>query len=652
VETARESVLLVDDEPQVLIALEDLLSDEFTVLKTVSPEIALELAEREPSIAAVVSDQRMPGMTGDELLSRLHRSCDASRILVTGFADLTAVVRAVNEGRIFAYVTKPWNPKDFQLLVRKAVEHFRLAQELAHERTLLRDLMDNTPDGIYFKDRQLRFLRTNRAYARGLGVVSSDELVGRRLNDVLGTYSAEALDVEAEERRVLAQGTPVQDVLHEFRQADVTQHISETKAPIRAPSGETIGLVGISRDVTARVQAETALRRAEEQLLHAQKMEAVGQLAGGVAHDFNNVLSVILGYGEILLEELPKDDPKHADLSVIVDAAQRAAALTRQLLAFSRRRVVEPNVVDLNTTVRGVETMLRRIIGEDIDLRTTLSAEPATVRADASQLEQVIMNLTVNARDAMPEGGTLTIETASVEIHERGSAEHAVLPPGRLVRLRVTDTGVGIDVATQKRIFEPFFTTKEIGRGTGLGLSTVYGIVQQSGGQIALESEPGRGTTFTIHLPLADEPSAETAQRPSPTRPPAGAGTVLVVEDDDAVRQVTVRILRDQGYTVIDTGRPQDAAALAATQPQGVDLLLVDVVMPGVSGPKLAAELMAVRQGLRVLLMSGYAGRHSEGDLTLAPGMRYIEKPFTPTALAKVAAELLGDPDRPPRPRT
>jgi len=643
VETARESVLLVDDEPQVLVALEDLLSDEFTVLKTVSPATALELAEREPSIAVVVSDQRMPGMNGDELLSRLHRSCDASRILVTGFADLTAVVRAVNEGRIFAYVTKPWNPGEFQLMVRKAVEHFRLAQELAHERTLLRDLMDNTPDGIYFKDRQLRFLRTNRAYARGIGVASSEDLVGRRLNDILGPYSAEALSVEAEERRVLAQGVAVQDVLHEFRHAESTHHVSETKAPIRSPSGETIGLVGIARDVTARVQAETALRRAEEQLLHAQKMEAIGQLAGGVAHDFNNVLSVILGYGEILLEELPKEDPKHADLSVIVGAAQRAAALTRQLLAFSRRRVVEPNVVDLNTTVRGVETMLRRIIGEDIDLRTTLSTSPATVRADASQLEQVIMNLTVNARDAMPEGGTLSIETANVDVGERGGAQQAGVPAARVVRLRVSDTGVGIDSATQKRIFEPFFTTKAVGRGTGLGLSTVYGIVQQCGGQITLESAPGRGTTFTISLPLAAEPSAEPAHRPGPSRPPAGAGTVLVVEDDDEVRQVTVRILRDQGYTVVDTGRPQDAVALAAAQPQGVDLLLVDVVMPGVSGPKLAAELSALVPRLRVLLMSGYAGSHSEGDLTLAPGMRYIEKPFTPTSLAKVVAALLGD---------
>lgn len=643
-QTARESVLLVDDEPQVLVALEDLLSDEFTVLKTESAESALELAERERSIAVVLSDQRMPGMNGDELLARLHHSSNASRILVTGFADISAVVRAVNEGRIFAYVTKPWNPPELQLLVRKAVEHFRLAQELAHERTLLRDLMDNTPDGIYFKDRQLRFLRTNRAYARGLGKKSSEELVGKRLNDVLGAYSAEALSVEAEERRVLTQGIAVQDVLHEFPQAAGTLHLAETKAPIRTGSGEVIGLVGISRDVTARIQAEAALRSAEEQLLHSQKMEAMGQLAGGVAHDFNNVLSVILAHGEMLLEEVPIEDAKYADLSVIVGAAQRAAALTRQLLAFSRRRVMEPRVVDLNTAVRGVDQMLRRIIGEDVDLRTELTSEPTTVRADSSQLEQVVMNLTVNARDAMPKGGAIAIETQVVEVGAEESDAHPGLPAGRFVRLRVSDTGLGIDPTTQKRIFEPFFTTKEVGRGTGLGLSTVYGIVQQCGGRITLESEVGRGTTFTIHLPLADEPPDEAPARPVTPPRAKGAGTVLVVEDDDEVRQVTVRILREHGYTVLQTGRPWDAPTLAMGRPEGIDLLLVDVVMPGLSGPKVAEELSKLVPGLRVLLMSGYAGSLGEGELLLSPAMRYIEKPFSPAALVKLVGELLATP--------
>ncbi len=641
-ELIKNSVLLVDDEPQVLVALEDLLSDEFTIFKAQTPHKALELVEHTRDLAVILSDQRMPGMTGDELLTRAHETSEATRMLVTGFADLSAVIRAVNDGRIFAYVTKPWNPDELQIMVRKAAEHFRLAQELAHERTLLHDLMDNTPDGIYFKDRQLRFLRTNRAFARSLSETRSEGLVGKRLSDVLPA-SSEATKAEAEDRRVVSEGLPALDVLHEYRRGEVTRWISETKAPIRTPSGETIGLVGIARDVTERVLAETALRRAEEQLLQSQKMEAIGQLAGGVAHDFNNVLSVILGYGELLLEEVPKDNPTHADLAVMVGAAQRAAALTRQLLAFSRRRVVQPDIVDLNTIVWGLDKMLRRIIGEDVDLRTTLASSPATVRADPSQLEQIVMNLTVNARDAMPKVGALRIETETVSLDERYATEHVGVQPGTYVLLRVTDTGTGMDPVTQKRVFEPFFTTKEVGRGTGLGLSTVYGIVQQSGGHIDLTSEVGKGTSFAIYLPEAQEPAAEPQIRRAQTRPPAGSGSVLVVEDDDEVRQVTVRMLRDQGYKVVDTGRPADARALALENRAGIDVLLVDIVMPTTSGAALAEELMEVIPGLRVLYMSGYAGALVDREIKLTSSSDYIEKPFSPSGLGKKISDLLGN---------
>jgi PAS domain S-box-containing protein len=640
VDLIKNSVLLVDDEPQVLVALEDLLSDEFTVFKAHTPAQALELVESQRDLAVVLTDQRMPGMTGDELLTRVHRTSEATRMLVTGFADLAAVIRAVNDGRIFAYVTKPWNPTELQIMVRKAVEHFRLAQELAHERTLLHDLMDNTPDGIYFKDRQLRFLRTNRAFARTLNGTTSEALEGKRLLEVLPA-SPDAARAEAEDQRVLGEGLPVQDVVHEYKQGETTRWVSETKAPIRTPTGETIGLVGIARDVSERVLAETALRRAEEQLLQSQKMEAIGQLAGGVAHDFNNVLSVILGYGELLLEEVPKDSPTHADISVMVGAAQRAAALTRQLLAFSRRRVVQPDIVDLNTIVWGLDKMLRRIIGEDIDLRTTLASNPATVRADPSQLEQIVMNLTVNARDAMPKGGQLRIQTETVTLDERYAAAHVGVKPGTFVRLRVTDTGTGMDAATQKRVFEPFFTTKEAGRGTGLGLSMVYGIVQQSGGHIVLDSELGQGTTFSIYLPEAEEPAAAPQIRRPQTRPPAGAGSVLVVEDDDEVRQVTVRMLRDQGYKVVDTGKADAARTLALEHRAGIDVLLVDIVMPSMSGAALAEELTEVLPGLRVLYMSGYAGALVDREIKLTSSSDYIEKPFSPSVLGKKIADLL-----------
>jgi two-component system, cell cycle sensor histidine kinase and response regulator CckA len=293
--------------------------------------------------------------------------------------------------------------------------------------------------------------------------------------------------------------------------------------------------------------------------------------------------------------------------------------------------------------VWGVDKMLRRIIGEDIDLRTTLASSPATVRADPTQLEQIILNLTVNARDAMPKGGTVEIQTSSVELDEAYAERHVGVSPGTYVLLKVTDTGTGMDADTQKRIFEPFFTTKEVGRGTGLGLSTVYGIVQQCSGHIVLESEIGKGTTFFIYLPEAVEPAVEPKIRRVQTRPPAGAGSVLVVEDDDEVRQVTARMLRDQGYTVVDTGNPANARALALEHRAGIDVLLVDVVMPGQSGPSLAEELSEIVPGLRVLYMSGYAGALVEREIKLTSASDYIEKPFIPSALAKKVADLLKD---------
>jgi CheY-like chemotaxis protein len=303
--------------------------------------------------------------------------------------------------------------------------------------------------------------------------------------------------------------------------------------------------------------------------------------------------------------------------------------------------MVQPDIVDLNTIVWGVDKMLRRIIGEDIDLRTTLASNPATVRADPSQLEQIILNLTVNARDAMPKGGTIQLDTATVSLDERYASQHVGVVPGTYVLLRVADTGTGMDAATQKRVFEPFFTTKEVGRGTGLGLSTVYGIVQQCRGHIVLVSEVGRGTTFSIYLPEAEEPAVEPQIRRPQTRPPAGSGSVLVVEDDDEVRQVTVRMLRDQGYKVIDTGSPENARALALENRAGIDVLLVDIVMPKTSGPRLAEELAEIVPGLRVLYMSGYAGALVDREIKLSSSSDYIEKPFVPSTLAKKIADLL-----------
>ena len=636
-EAAKQNVLLVDDEPQVLVALEDILSDEFTVFKTESPETALRLVESE-HIAVVMSDQRMPEMSGDELLTQLCGTCDATRILVTGYADLGAVIRAVNDGRIFAYVTKPWDPEDLRLMVRKAAEHFRLAHELAHERQLLHDLMNNVPDGIYFKDRQLRFLRANRAYSMLVGGGPPDSLTGRRLTELRPGVDTEVS--EAEERRILSEGLPAQDVVREYQRSGVKHWISETKAPIRSPSGETIGLVCISRDVTERMTTQEALRRLEQQLLQSQKMEAIGQLAGGVAHDFNNLLSVIMGYGELVLQECAEGDERRADMVELLGASQRAAALTRQLLAFSRRQVVQPELVDLNAIVANVEKMLRRIIGEDIEIKTEFRPPRAMIRADPSQIEQVLLNLTVNARDAMPEGGRIEIVTADASLGPEGASIH----PGNVsfVELSFSDDGCGMDAETQKRIFEPFFTTKPVGKGTGLGLATVYGIVQQCGGHIRLESEPGRGTRFHIYFPKASAQNVESTQRRASTRPPTGSGTILLVEDEDAVRQVTARILRESGYVVLEARHPSQARALAEQHKDRIDGLLVDVVMPETTGIKLADELSGVLPGLRVLFMSGYSGGGPQAA-SVELSSAFIEKPFTPAALARKLREVLYD---------
>ena len=400
-------------------------------------------------------------------------------------------------------------------------------------------------------------------------------------------------------------------------------------------------IVNNYRDVTDR-------RILEEQVMMSQKMEAIGRLAGGVAHDFNNILTAIGGYSDLLLADLPPDDRRRHDVEEIHQATQRAAALTQQLLAFSRRQVLQPKVINLNALVPDIEKMLRRLIGEDILFATVLHPRLGNVRADPGQLEQVIVNLAVNARDAMSDGGRLTIETRNVELDEAYTAEHPAVKPGRYVLLAVTDTGVGMDEETKARIFEPFFTTKVRGKGTGLGLATVYGIVQQTGGHIWPYSEPGRGTTMRVYLPRVDAP-ADPIEHPRDAAPETlrGSETILVVEDEAPVRAVTRQLLERNGYTVLEA--PDGAAALAlvdgAAGGRHIDLLLTDVIMPGMSGRELAAQLNARRPNLRVLFMSGYTDDAVVRHGMLEPGLAYVEKPFRPMALLRKVRGVLRETD-------
>jgi two-component system cell cycle sensor histidine kinase/response regulator CckA len=384
--------------------------------------------------------------------------------------------------------------------------------------------------------------------------------------------------------------------------------------------------IAIFKDITER-------KVLEKQLRQAQKMEAIGQLTGGIAHDFNNLLSVILGYSEALEVQLPENDALQKKCRQIKKAGQSAASLTRQLLAFSRQQVLEPKVMDLNAVVLDTEKMLRRLIGADIDLSTALDASLGSIKADEGQIEQIIINLVVNARDAMPQGGRLTIETANIDLGEDYARLHPPLQPGPYAVLSVSDTGIGMDAKTQARIFDPFFTTKELGRGTGLGLATVYGVVRQSGGHIWVYSELQQGATFKIYLPRVEElPRAEKSDA-GLARAFRGEETILLVEDNQALRELTRTLLGESGYTVLDAETPDKAIHIARQHEGPIHLLLTDVVMPGINGRALVEKLAPIRPGLKVVYMSGYTG-FAHRDLLDSEAV-LLQKPITREALLR-----------------
>jgi two-component system cell cycle sensor histidine kinase/response regulator CckA len=418
-------------------------------------------------------------------------------------------------------------------------------------------------------------------------------------------------------------------VRHDGTQVDVSLAVS----PIRDAGGDVVGASVVARNVSDR-------KRLEAQLRQAQKMEAIGQLAGGVAHDFNNLLTAILGYANLLAEDLEATDRRRDDVEEIRKAAQRAAGLTNQLLAFSRKQMVQPKLVDLNALIIDTSRMMRRLIGEHIQLDTRLSPDLAVVRADPGQIEQIVVNLAVNARDAMPEGGRLSIETANVELDNSYRFQHVAVRPGHYVMVAVSDTGVGMDEETQRRVFEPFFTTKERGKGTGLGLATVYGIVKQSGGYIWVYSEMHKGTTFKVYLPRArGEIDTETPART--LAPTAGAETVLIVEDEAAVRFLVRTLLERAGYRVLEAESPPQAEALFEQHADAVDLVVADVVMPGSSGPTLFQRFAARRPGLKVLYMSGYTDEHMAREGRLDTDVAFLQKPFTADGLLRKIRDVL-----------
>jgi len=480
-----------------------------------------------------------------------------------------------------------------------------------------------TPDGIV--------LSWNQGAERIYGY-SAAETVGR---SILFTSPPD----RTAETLTLLQGVERGETVEPFETVRVKKdgtriHVSVTLSPIENSDGQVVGISAVARDVTESKNLEAMLRQ-------AQKMEAVGQLAGGVAHDFNNLLGVILGYTGLMLDHLSLDDSNRKGIVEIQKAGDRAALLTRQLLAFSRKQVLQPKVLDLNTVVAGAEELLQRLIGEDIELLVVLNPALGRIEADAGQLEQIIMNLAVNARDAMPPGGKLTIETSNVEIDEGYALQHPSTRTGPHVMLSVTDTGCGMDAKTKAHIFEPFFTTKEFGKGTGLGLSTVYGIVKQSGGSVWVYSEVGIGTTFKIYLPCVT-PALETAARSDkPEKIAGGSQTILIVEDEAALLEVTQRSLEAFGYVILAANSPADAMRISENHPGPIHLMVTDVIMPGMSGDQLASRLSASRPEMKVLYVSGYTDDTIVRHGVLEPGLAFLQKPFSPRTLARKAEEIL-----------
>jgi two-component system, cell cycle sensor histidine kinase and response regulator CckA len=506
-------------------------------------------------------------------------------------------------------------------------ERRRVQEALEDSEALFRKLTEASFDGIALTDSGV-VTTANRGFAAMFGY-TLEEVIGRPVLDFIAEESRD--DV----RRQIADNLEGTYELVGQRK-DGRKVFFEATARMHNTRGRRGRLTAL-RDMTEK-------RALENQFHQAQKMEAVGRLAGGVAHDFNNQLTVITAYAHMLLDDLAPGDPQREDLDQISQAAVGAAALTRQLLAFSRQEVIEPRLLDLDEGVRAAQKMLRRLIGEDIEMVTLLTDDPPTVKIDPGQLEQIIMNLAVNARDAMPTGGTLSFETATVSLDEASARQHWLPGPGWFAVLSVSDTGIGIAEGTRARIFEPFFTTKETGKGTGLGLSTVYGIVKQSGGSIEVESEPGCGTTFRIYLPRLDEP-AERIMAAGAGLPPRGTETVFLVEDAPAVRRAICEILERCGYTVLEAPGAQPALALAAKRREPIHLLLTDVVMPGMSGRELAERFTRLHPEAKVLYMSGYADDATVRHQVRGAETSYVQKPFSPDTLARKVRDAIASPN-------
>ncbi|MGH9317627.1 MAG: response regulator [Thermoanaerobaculia bacterium] len=635
--------------PIRILHLEDRRADALLVRSVLEAEGAdyeiVSVDMREAFIAAletgafdvILSDYAVPSFDGISALRIAHESSpDVPFIFVSGTMGEELAIETLKSGAT-DYVLKE---RLSRLLpsVRRALaeaserrERRKADQGLRQSEEKYRSIVETTNDWIWESDAEGRLTYCNPAVEPMVGY-RPEELLGRKGEDFLHPDDLKEIGPVVE--RAVAEKSGWKGWVLRWRHKDGSYRSVESNAvAVFDGEGAFRGFRGATRDITERVQLEAQFRQ-------SQKMEAVGQLAGGVAHDFNNLLTTILGYGDLLMKQLSHDPSLREGIEEIKKAGERAAVLTRQLLAFSRKQVLTPLVLDLNEVVAELEKMLRRLIGEDIDLATVLDPSIGHIKADPGQLEQVIMNLAVNSRDAMPRGGKLTIETRNVQLDKAYARERRYVAEGHYVLLAVSDTGSGMDSETRAHIFEPFFTTKGQGKGTGLGLSTVYGIVKQSGGSVEAYSEVGQGTTFKIYLPAVEE----AVQRPSPepaAKPLPGSETILLVEDDESVRALARRVLVSYGYTVLEALNGEDAMDVVSRHRGVIHLMVTDAVMPGMSGPQLARQLSSLRPDMRVLFISGYTDDAIVRHGLLKPTEAFLPKPFSPDALVRKVREVL-----------
>ncbi|HEX3854483.1 MAG TPA: PAS domain S-box protein [Polyangiaceae bacterium] len=589
---------------------------------------------------------RLYGYTRDEFMrlkvSTLAGASESEvreRVLAMPDREVAGIARYVRKDGtplVAEYTTRPLSYTGRRARIT-ALNDVTARSEAERTSALLAAIVESSNEAILSERLDGTITSWNRAAQQLFGYTAT-EAVGSPITLIMPA------DRVHEEQQLLGRvGAGERVDLHETvrRRKDGTEFpVAVSLAPIRDAAGTVVGASKAARDLSAQRATADALKRTEEQLRQAQKMDAVGRLAGGISHDFNNLLSVILSYSDLIGSELGPTDPLTSDLAEIRNAALSAAALTRQLLVFSRQQIIEPRVLDLNEIVTTMDKMLRRILGEDVDLVSSLAPQLGSVLADPSGIEQVIMNLALNARDAMPRGGKLTIETGSVELDESYAAVHWGVKPGPHIMLAVSDTGTGMEPEIQARIFEPFFTTKETGKGTGLGLSIVFGIAQQAGGSVWVYSEPGKGTTFKVYLPRSQAKAAFSNSSQAPISLHGGE-TILLAEDQEQVRTVVQSILRRHGYRVLVAQNAGEALLLCEAHPQPIHLLLTDVVMPLLSGAELAKRIAVTRAETKVLYMSGYTDDSVVRHGVLEDGVAFLQKPFTPESLARKVREVL-----------